>query len=426
MKAQLEAIADFVKKHVKADDYTLRIQAWNSHETRFAQNAITQHIAGENINIDLEAAFGQKTGRSSVNQADENSLLEMIRRAEEMASVNESDPEYVESASQQEIPKVQNASQSTLELKPEQMVELIKKSIANAEKQNAIVSGMTEKHYMEMLTTTKNGFNGYYDITNFGHSMTLKKDETETKVSYSSKDYGAFNLEQDIEKLNAQSAALHDLQPFQPCRIPLIIRPGALIEFYMYMLWMMNRRQTDEGLTPFTGQLGKKCMGEKFSMLSTLTMPDLVTEPFSNEAVVAKETYWVRNGVLENLPTPRYWAKLKNLEPSDPFNIYIPGENVSEEKMMQMVPEGLIVNRFWYIRPVDMKTGEVTGMTRDGVLYFKEGKVRHAVNNLRFNEIPADTTKRILALGVSELADSAVKLPTVLVDGFNFVDSTTF
>jgi len=189
---------------------------------------------------------------------------------------------------------------------------------------------------------------------------------------------------------------------------------------------MMNRRQTDEGLTPFTGQLGKKCMGEKFSMLSTLTMPDLVTEPFSNEAVVAKETYWVRNGVLENLPTPRYWAKLKNLEPSDPFNIYIPGENVSEEKMMQMVPEGLIVNRFWYIRPVDMKTGEVTGMTRDGVLYFKEGKVRHAVNNLRFNEIPADTTKRILALGVSELADSAVKLPTVLVDGFNFVDSTTF
>ena len=94
--------------------------------------------------------------------------------------------------------------------------------------------------------------------------------------------------------------------------------------------------------------------------------------------------------------------------------------------MMKMVPKGLIINRFWYIRTVDAKAGELTGMTRDGVLYFENGKVQHAVNNLRFNEIPHDTTKRMLALGESVLADSSVKLPTVLVDNFNFVDKTSF
>ena len=194
----------------------------------------------------------------------------------------------------------------------------------------------------------------------------------------------------------------------------------------MFMMWMMNRRQADEGLTAFTDQLGKKFLGDKFSLLSTLSIPEIIASPYSWDHVVARETYWVRDGVVETMPTPRYWAKMKNLTPASPFNIYIPGGNTTEEEMMKLVPRGLIVNRFWYIRPVDMKAGELTGMTRDGVLYFEDGKVKHAVNNLRFNEIPHDTTKRMLALGESVLADSSVKLPTVLVDNFNFVDKTSF
>lgn len=426
MKTKFESIAEYIKKHVKADDYNLHVSAMNQHETRFAQNAITQHIAGENININLEVAFENKTGRCSINQTDEAALANLIKTAEEMAILNQPDPEYVESPKAQTYPEVQNKMENTLELKPEQMVEIIRKSIANGEKQGATVSGMTEKHQVDVLFSTKNGFQGFYDLTDFGHSMTMKKDHIETKVSFESKDYGTFDLDKEIECLNSQFDALKTTQPFDACKIPVIIRPAALMEFYMFMMWMMNRRQADEGMTAFTDQLGKKFLGERFSLMSTLSMPELVTLPFSRDSIVSEETYWIRNGVVETMPTPRYWAKMKNLKPASPFNIFIPGGNATEEEMMKMVPRGLIVNRFWYIRPVDMKAGELTGMTRDGVLYFEDGKVKHAVNNLRFNEIPHDTTRRILALGESVLTDSSVKLPTVLVDDFNFVDKTTF
>jgi len=426
MKTKYEAIAEFIKKHVKADDYNLRIASRDSHETRFAQNAITQHIAGENIDIDLEVAFGNKTGRCSINQTSEAALLDLIKRAEDMAVLNQPDPEYVESAKAQKYPEVQNSSQATLNLKPEQMIEIIKRSIANGEKQGATVSGMTEKHSMEIFNSAKNGFTGYYDLTEFGHSMTLKKDHIETKVSFSSKDFAAFNPDKEIAELNEQFDSLSNPQPFTPGRIPVIIRPDALMEFYWFMMWMMNRRQADEGLTAFTDQLGKQFLGEKFSLISTLSLPELVSAPYSWDSVVSEETYWIRNGVVENMPCPRYWAKIKNLKAASPFNIYIPGGTTTEEEMLKLVPKGLIVNRFWYIRPVDMKAGELTGMTRDGVLYFEDGKIKHAVNNLRFNEIPHDTTKRILALGESVLTDSSVKLPTVLIDGFNFVDTTNF
>lgn len=426
MKDQFEKIAAYIKKHVKADDYNLRISAQDSHETRFAQNAITQHIAGANIDIDLEVAFANKTGRCSINQTDETALANLIKSAEDMALLNQPDPEYVESAKKQDYPQVQNASETTLKLAPEQMVDIIKKSIANGEARQATVSGMTEKHYVEVFASAKNGFEGYYDMTEFGHSMTMKKDHIETKVSFSSKDFTAFNPDKEIAQLNEQFDSLSNQQSFEAGKIPVILRPAALMELFWYMMWMMNRRQADEGMTAFTDQLGKQFMGEKFSLQSTLTVPELVVRPYSWDSTVAEETYWVRNGVVENMPTPRYWAKLKNLKASSPFNIYMPGGDVTEEEMLKLVPKGLIINRFWYIRPVDMKAGELTGMTRDGVLYFENGKVQHAVNNLRFNEIPHDVTRRILAMGKSVLCESSVMVPTVLVNNFNFVDTTTF
>jgi len=426
MNAKFEHIADFLKKHISADDYDLRITATDQHETRFAQNAITQHIAGENIDITLEVAFANKTGKCSINQSEDDALLNLVKSAEEMARLNQPDPEYVESQSAQAIPQIQNASPATQNLAPQQMVELVKQSIANAQKQDAVVSGMTEKHYYQIFADTKNGFRGYYDMTEFGHSMTLKKDQVETKVSFSSKDFATFHLPAELDKLNRQFASLGKLEQHAAGRIPVILKPAALMEFYWFMLYMMNRRQADEGFTPFTDQLGRQFMGEKFSLMSVLSDPELLASPFSWENVPSQDLYWVKNGVLENLPCPRYWAKQKGVQPLSPFNIYIPGGKTTEEEMLQMVPRGLIVNRFWYIRFVDMKAGELTGMTRDGVWYFENGKVQHAVNNLRFNEIPHDTTRRILALGKSELTDGSVKLPSLLIDNFNFVDTTSF
>jgi len=216
------------------------------------------------------------------------------------------------------------------------------------------------------------------------------------------------------------------VQSFEPQKIAVILRPGALQELIWYLGWMMNRRQSDEGFTPFTGQLGKPFFGEKFTWYSTLKRSELVCTPYNHEGIVASELAWVENGVLKNMPTSRHWAKEVSGTPCSTYNIYIPGGDATEAQMMQMVPRGLIINRFWYIRTVDAKAGELTGMTRDGVLYFEDGKVKHAVNNLRFNEIIHDATRRILALGANELASSHASVPTMLIDNFNFVDKTTF
>ncbi len=426
MNPFFEKTAEYIKKHCSADDYSLMVTNSDSHETRFAQNGITQHIAGPGLDIRLEVAFGDKTGSCSVNQSDPASLDFLIKTAEDMARLNRPDPEFMPSAGFQELPQVNNADPATRELAPASMVEIVQQAIDKAKAYGATVSGMTEKHHNETFLATKNGFWGSDADTEFGHSMTLKKDAVETKVSYSAKDFAGFSLDQEFAQLLSQAEALREMKDFDPCKIAVILRPGALEELLWFMGWMMNRRQSDEGFTPFTGQLGQKFFGDKFTWRSTLTRPELVASPFNGEGVAAREIAWVENGVLNNMPNNRYWAKKTNSDPISVYNFHIAGGDSSEEDMMKLVPRGLIINRFWYIRTVDAKAGELTGMTRDGVLYFEDGKVRHAVNNLRFNEIPHLATRRILALGPEKLASPYSLLPTMLIGDFNFVDKTSF
>lgn len=421
-----DKIVQYIKQHTTADDYSISINKHDSHETRFAQNGITQHMAGSKLSISLNVSYGNRSGSCTVNQDDEESLGYLLQTAEAIAKIAPEDPEFMPTTPNAEISKVNNSSEATRNLEPQEMVNIVQQSINKAKAFDATVSGMCEKHLDELWIITKNGFNAYDSNTEFGHSMTIKKNDAETKVSFNAKDYGAFNLDSEFDKLASQVTALQSMHSFDAQKIAVILRPSALEELLWFMGWMMQRRQSDEGFTPFTNQLGNKFFGEKFSMYSTLQNPDMIGKAFDWNGLPSKEICWIDKGVLKTMPTNRYWAQKVGSEPSQIYNVYIPGQESSEEEMMQMVPRGLIINRFWYIRTVDAKTGELTGMTRDGVLYFENGKIQHAVNNLRFNEIPHDVTRRILALGHSKLCSAYMSLPTVLVEGFNFVDKTTF
>jgi len=162
--------------------------------------------------------------------------------------------------------------------------------------------------------------------------------------------------------------------------------------------------------------------------------PSLTASPFSIDGIPAKTIDWIKNGVLKNLFTNRSYAKKINEDPNFNPNLIISGGDKEEKEMMKMVDRGIIINNFWYIRNVSTRKGEFTGLTRDGMYYFENGEIKHSVVNLRFNEIVLEVTKRILALGKSESAMSIygdtvmdnIRVPTMLIKDFTFVDTTTF
>ena len=67
--------------------------------------------------------------------------------------------------------------------------------------------------------------------------------------------------------------------------------------------------------------------------------------------------------------------------------------------MIKSTERGLLVTRFWYIRPVDPRTILYTGLTRDGTFLIENGKITRAVKNFRFNESPIFFLNNLEALG---------------------------
>ena len=422
----LEQAFAYIRQHTDADDFTFEAGVSDVLETRFAQNAITQHMNGVQSEYTLEVAYGNRTGIASVNQLNEESVDWLLQTAQDIARMNQPDPEYMPSESAQELPASADYDEATASYPMEKMVDGILACVHNAEGLDAKVSGLSTRATRSSSTFTAHGFEGHNRETEFTHSMTMKKGDVETKVSLGVKRVADFDMAALIARLNGQFASLKDLSPSHAGRQTVILRPQAVANLFAMLGWYMNRRDADEGTSPYSDQLGKQLFGPAFSMLSTRDDPELVAPAYTWLQRPAASVEWVRDGVLRNLPTDRYWASQKGIEPVNRFNLLIPGGTATEEEMMRQAGSGLIVNNMWYIRSVDQKRGEFTGMTRDGVMRFENGKIVGAVHNLRWNEIPHELTRRILALGPAQLIDAGNKVPTMLVEDFNFVDTTTF
>jgi predicted Zn-dependent protease len=75
------------------------------------------------------------------------------------------------------------------------------------------------------------------------------------------------------------------------------------------------------------------------------------------------------------------------------------GGDKSLADLIASVERGLLVTRFWYIRNLNPKTVQYTGLTRDGLFLIENGKVTSPVVNFRFNESPVRLLQNTIAMG---------------------------
>jgi predicted Zn-dependent protease len=427
MEKQFQTAAKFIEKNCSADDFSFYIYKSDEQMTRYAQNMITQNMSGVKYGIRLNVAYGNKSGSARINTFDECELKKMIETAQNIAKLNKPDPEYVESSPKAKIPKADNVAENTAKFSMKEMVDIIKTTVDNAEKKKAFVSGIVTKKISDFYLKTKNGFEGFDSSSEFENSMTLADNKTkEAKVERSVKDVKDYSIKRELELLNSRFDALTEPKKIEAGQYNVILRPQAVINYFSFLLYFADRKNADYGVTAFHDSIGKNMFGKNFSLISSLDEKDLTASPFSGDGIPARNFDWIKNGVVKELFTDRSYAKKIGVLPNFLPNVIIRGGNATEEEMMKKVKNGLIINNFWYIRTVSIKKNEVTGLTRDGIYYFENGKIKHSVNNLRFNEVLHNAAKNILLLGKEDNISAGTKVPTMLIKDFTFADTTTF
>ena len=91
--------------------------------------------------------------------------------------------------------------------------------------------------------------------------------------------------------------------------------------------------------------------------------------------------------------------------------------------MIASTERGLLITRLWYIRVLQPKTMQLTGLTRDGVFLVEKGKVSDPVTNFRWNESPVRVLQNAkkMTRSARELGSEGGTMiaPAMVVDDFN-------
>jgi predicted Zn-dependent protease len=79
---------------------------------------------------------------------------------------------------------------------------------------------------------------------------------------------------------------------------------------------------------------------------------------------------------------------------------------------------GVLITRFWYIRPLNPRIVSFTGLTRDGTFLIENGKIARPVTNFRFNQSLTELLANVEMLGrparVAANESSSVGTPVIV------------
>jgi predicted Zn-dependent protease len=424
-------IGEKVLKLTTADDVVVNIGHSREALTRLANNSIVHNVFSERREVTVSVAFGNQKGSASCDAIDDDSVKAMIERAEQVAKITPPDPEYLPSLGPQTYLPVEAHFDSTANLDADGRAKLAIELIKPAKAADYRLAGTVEVSESAACVMTKNGLFAYHPRTDAQVGCTVTAPDSTGWARDVTVDISLIKASELAHAAVEQARKAAHPKAMEPGKYQVVLMPAASGHLAEYLIWMANARMTKEGLTYLSDRLGKKLAGDDITIYSDPTDPRLPSCPFDGEGVPRTKLKWVDKGVFNQMHWDRWTAKQNGVEPvPHPGTPIMVGTDKSANDLIATVERGILVTHFWYVRSVKDDETLVTGMTRDGTFLIEDGKIKHGVKNMRFNQTCLGMLEQTRMIGKpGSCADVELMpslFPALVVDDWNFVASTDF
>ncbi|HMH00128.1 MAG TPA: TldD/PmbA family protein [Terriglobales bacterium] len=448
-----------IKKYSSADEVEALIYGGHSALTRFANNTIHQNVAEENYVVSVRTAFDGRTARATTNKLDDENLKRVVAASEKLARVQYPDADLLPMAeagggarSTQTVPG--RYFDETAAISPEQRADAVKKIVGVAQKHELTTAGIFSTSESVEGIFNSRGLADWYTQTSSEVSVTMLAADSSGWQKANSPNVSHL----DAVTL-AEIAARKALESAGPREIPagkytVILEPAAVLDIVGFMFYDFGGLAILDQRSFLNNRVGTKLFGENIDIWDDVAHPLQSGAPFDGEGVRRRRVQLVENGVVKGLVYARATAeKMKKSEYKDkvgrieatghgfpipnemgeaPMNIVFVGgrEPKTVTQMIGSTEHGVLVTRLWYIREVDPYEKILTGMTRDGTFYVKDGKIQYGVRNFRFNQSLIAMLSNVEEMGTPVRASGEesfdMVVPAMKVGEFNFTEVTKF
>ena len=446
-----------IRKASTSDQVEMLIGGGRSALTRFANNTILQNVADENYDISVRVQFGGRTARASTNKWDDDSLRRVVKSAEDLASVQDEDPELLpmydgrDAAAPQ---KVQRYFEATAGMEAAARAEQVAGMVEIAKKGSLNSAGVFASSEQVDGIFNSRGVARWHQQTMAEASVTMTAADSTGWQKANSPDVRQVDARAMAE--TAAEKARKSAKPIEiaPGKFTVVLEPSAVLDMVGFMFWDFGGLALLDQRSFLNNRIGEKLLGENIHIVDDVSHPLQAGAPWDGEGVPRERLELVRHGVVKNITYSRgshariraselaqqlpgarptgHGFPLPNEMGEAPMNIVfeVSGNTQSVGQMVEGTERGILVTRLWYIREVDPYEKILTGMTRDGTFLIENGQVTHGLRNFRFNESLLHMLSSVEALGQPVRASGEesfdMVVPAMKIRDFNFTEVTKF
>jgi predicted Zn-dependent protease len=394
-EADARALGQRLLGFVTADEASVRVVASDHGHTRFANRQVTASGGTVDVGFDITVRSGARAAAVRVNGLVDATAQAAVRRAESMVAVMPDDPEAMPLLGPQTYVRPEADAAETAALDAAARAAAAEDVMAEAESAGMEGAGVLERVVRAEAVINSAGLFAYHRSTQAAWTGTVRTADG-MGSGWAGATHNAWSRmpsPAEVGRRAAQAAARSaGAADIEPGRYTVVVAPTAAGSLLRLVHDAFDARAAAEGRSPFSGPDGATRIGEQIAhpaltMVSDPEDPDLLETPFTADGQPLGRTTWVRDGVLQTLAADRYWASRHGFDPVPVGGgLRVEGGTETAEEMVAGIERGIFVTRLWYIRQVDPRTLQYTGLTRDGTFLIRQGRVAGPVKNLRFNQ----------------------------------------
>ena len=386
----------------------------------------------------ITTRVGDSFGSFVTNKLDEASLKSAVNRAIEITKLLPSSPAplpFIGPIDVKEAPLHFPDAGGDVRSQQEIAMSLIE---AATEKQLTATGSISQTESVNALGSS-NGLSTYQASTNYSarfHVVHANRKSTGFAED-SSYDPRKLDLQSIMKRAIDSCLASTEIVEFKPGKYDVILSPSVVADF-LYILLQQFHQQSIIDKQSFLAKmdgsihLGSKLFPSTIHVFSDPMHEALPAIPFSATGEKISRQEWIKDGVINEIIRPRAEAMKEN-RASIPFpsNIILAGGTSTLDELISKSSKAILVHHVANVRLSDPTNCLLTGVTKDGLFFIEDGKIKHAIKNMRFSETPVYMLKATEFMSQSVRASGRYSafpmlVPAIKMIGFQFLQSTDF
>lgn len=431
------------------------LEEQRSELTRFANNAIHQHVGDRELALSVRTQIGGRTARASTHRLDQEGIEAAAERALALTRVQADDDERLPMATAQEasadpgVGMVRRYDGATAAITPAQRAEAVAAMVGAARRGNLTAAGICATSETRLAILNSSGVEAFHEATGAEYSVTMLGEASSGWAKGSSWRWGDLQPEAAAEVARQKAEASGKPTEIAAQPYTVILEPAAVLDLLGFAMWDFGGQAVLDQRSFLCERLGTKLFGDNVSISDDAGHRLQTGAPFDGEGMPRQRLQLIQRGTVRDLALARQtaadWNRRHSNDPKRatghgfplpneygeaPMNVVFEGGSGTPAELLAGIERGVLVTRLWYIREVDPYQKILTGMTRDGTFLIENGKLTRGLRNFRFNQSMIELLNHIEAMSQSVRASGEesfdMVVPALRVAGFNFTEVTKF